>query len=50
MQSPAAPHEDRSGGFAHDGWMVPYADEDLGGLVPAWTERAGAFLCGSRLG
>jgi dihydrofolate reductase len=26
--------------------MVPYADEDLGLLVTAWTERASAFLLG----
>lgn len=46
MQAPGAPDEDRSGGFAHGGWMVPYADEDLGRLVTAWTERASAFLLG----
>jgi acyl-coenzyme A thioesterase PaaI-like protein len=46
MQAPGAPDEDRSGGFAHGGWMVPYADEDLGLLVTAWTERASAFLLG----
>ena len=34
-QAPGAPDEDRSGGFAHGGWMVPYADEDLGRLVTA---------------
>jgi dihydrofolate reductase len=46
MQAPGAPDEDRSGGFAHGGWMVPYADEDLGRLVIAWIERASAFLLG----
>jgi len=46
MQAPGAPDEDRSGGFAHGGWMVPYADEDLGRLVTAWTEQASAFLLG----
>jgi dihydrofolate reductase len=46
MQAPGAPDEDRSGGFAHGGWMVPYADEDLGRIVTAWVERAGAFLLG----
>lgn len=46
MQAPGAPHEDRSGGFAHGGWMVPYADEDLGRIVTAWTGQAGAFLLG----
>ena len=46
MQAPGAPDEDRSGGFPHGGWMVPYADEDLGRLVTAWTEQASAFLLG----
>ncbi len=46
MQAPGAPDEDRSGGFAHGGWMVPYADEDLGRFVTAWIEQASAFLLG----
>ena len=46
MQAPGAPDEDRSGGFAHGGWMVPFADEDLGRLVTAWIEQAGGFLLG----
>jgi dihydrofolate reductase len=46
MQAPGAPDEDRSGGFAHGGWMVPYADEDLGRLVTARIGEASAFLLG----
>jgi hypothetical protein len=46
MQAPGGPDEDRSGGFAHGGWMVPYADEGLGRFVTAWIEQATAFLLG----
>jgi dihydrofolate reductase len=46
MQAPGAPDEDRSGGFAHGGWMVPYADQDLGRIVTAWIGQASAFLLG----
>ena len=46
MQAPGAPDEDRSGGFAHGGWLVPYADEDFGRIVTAWIEQASAFLLG----
>lgn len=29
MQAPGAPDEDRSGGFEHGGWLVPYDDDDV---------------------
>ncbi len=34
MQAPGGPDEDRSGGFKHGGWTVPYFD-DFGGRVMA---------------
>lgn len=46
MQAPGAPDEDRSGGFTHGGWMVPFADEDLGRMVTAWIQQASGFLLG----
>jgi len=46
IQAPGAPDEDRSGGFTHGGWLVPYADEDLGRFVTAWMQQATAFLLG----
>ena len=35
MQAPGHADEDRSGGFAHGGWLAPVADEALGGQVDA---------------
>lgn len=46
MQAPGAPDEDRSGGFVHGGWLVPYADQDLGRIMTAWMGRASGFLLG----
>ena len=32
MQAPGPPDEDRSGAFSHAGWLVPFADADMGRL------------------
>lgn len=48
MQAPGGPNEDREGGFAHGGWLVPYFDEKFGALMAEWTKRAGGFVLGRK--
>lgn len=48
MQAPGGPDEDRTGGFRHGGWLVPYFDEKLVAIMTEWTKRAGAFLLGRK--
>jgi dihydrofolate reductase len=48
MQGPGGPDEDRRDGFEHGGWLVPYADADLGRFVAQWFAAADAFLLGRR--
>src|SRR5262249_40200751 len=46
MQSPGGAEEDASGGFAYGGWLVPFADQDMGAIVDGWFEKADAILVG----
>jgi dihydrofolate reductase len=46
MQAPGGPGEDPSGGFAHEGWLVPHFDEDMGAQVVEWFSGAQDFLLG----
>jgi dihydrofolate reductase len=48
MQGPGGPDEDRSDGFDHGGWLVPYADEDMGRFVVEWFAAADGFLLGRK--
>ncbi|MGE5286927.1 MAG: hypothetical protein ACM3ML_06915 [Micromonosporaceae bacterium] len=48
LQGPAAPDEDRSGGFEQGGWLGPYADNDMGEIISDRFAQANAFLLGTR--
>ncbi|HXY55443.1 MAG TPA: dihydrofolate reductase family protein [Nitrospirota bacterium] len=46
MQAPGDPSEDTSGGFPHGGWLVPFADADMGRAIIEVFSKADAFLLG----
>jgi dihydrofolate reductase len=48
MQGLGGPDEDRRGGFARGGWIVPYADDETMGFLNRVYGRADAFLFGRR--
>jgi dihydrofolate reductase len=48
VQGPGGPEEDRSGGFDRGGWLVPYADQDMGRFVDDWFAAADGFLIGRK--
>ena len=45
-QAPGGPGEDPSGGFTHEGWLVPFFDDDIGAQVTEWFVGAEDFLLG----
>jgi dihydrofolate reductase len=48
MQAPAAPDEDRRGGFEHGGWSPPHGDSVLGNVMAKRIAQGGALLLGRR--
>ena len=48
MQAPGGPDEDRSGDFKHGGWLVPYADPDMGRMIDETFAATDAFLLGRK--
>jgi dihydrofolate reductase len=48
MQAPGGPDEDRSGGFEDGGWLIPFADDDMGEIIGGIFEQADAFLLGRK--
>ena len=46
MQGPGGADEDRTGGFEHGGWLMPFGDEDFVRIVSGWFENADALLLG----
>jgi dihydrofolate reductase len=48
MQAPGGPDEDRAGGFAHGGWLVPFMDQQALDLMTGLVDRGGALLLGRK--
>jgi dihydrofolate reductase len=48
IQSPGAPDEDRSGGFAHGGWVAGYFDDAVGAAVGRMFAAPYDLLLGRR--
>jgi dihydrofolate reductase len=48
VQAPGSSDEDREGGFAYGGWVIPHFDEQLGAHMVGLVEEAGALLLGRK--
>jgi dihydrofolate reductase len=46
MQAPGGAGEDPSGGFSHEGWLVPFFDDAMGAQITEWFTGAQDFLLG----
>lgn len=48
MQAPGAPDEDKSGGFQHGGWSVPYFDKTLMEVMGDFSNKPFAMVLGRK--
>ncbi|CAG0970404.1 dihydrofolate reductase [Methanosarcinales archaeon] len=48
MQAPGSPDEDRSGGFEHGGWQLPYFDDIFAKAIIEGLTVAGGFVLGRK--
>jgi dihydrofolate reductase len=48
MQSPGGPTDDGTDGFELGGWLIPFADTDMGTYATEWFAEADAFLFGRK--
>lgn len=48
MQAPGDPDEDRSGGFAHGGWQMPYFDDDFAKVAFEGMAQTDGYVFGRR--
>lgn len=48
MQAPGAPDEDRSGGFEHGGWAMPYFDDTMGEMASEGMGSSDGLLLGRK--
>jgi dihydrofolate reductase len=48
VQAPGSPNEDKSGGFKHGGWHLPYFDDMSRNWVVKNLSEAGGYLFGRR--
>lgn len=48
LQAPGAADEDRSSGFEHGGWQMPYVDDAAGAEITRGMDASDALLLGRR--